>query len=147
MLKIALLLTLTSLTGLNAPAVMIGDGADDPPDIEATEEVAIKEDYNSSVLTEEEIVRSYFKDNPIMIKIAFCESTFRHTDKNGKVLRGVENSNDVGVMQINERFHLEKAKQLNIDIHSIEGNMEFAKYLYEREGVRPWNASKKCWNS
>ncbi len=143
MLKIALLLTLTSLTGLNAPAVMIGDVVDEPPSIEAAVEAAFAQELE---MTDEEIVREYFKDDPIMVRIAFCESTFRQYDKNGNVLRGVENSRDVGLMQINEHFHLEKAKNLDIDIYTIEGNMEFARYLYEREGTRPWNASKKCWS-
>ncbi|WKZ26755.1 MAG: hypothetical protein QY304_01480 [Candidatus Paceibacterota bacterium] len=143
MLKIALLMTLTSLTGLNAPAVMLSESGDEPPSITAAVEAALAEEIK---MTDEEIVREYFKDAPIMIRIAFCESTFRQNDKDGNVLRGVQNSKDVGIMQINEYFHADKAKQMNLDIHVIEGNMEFARYLFEREGTRPWNASKKCWN-
>lgn len=143
MLKIALLMTLTSLTGLNAPAVMLSESGDEPPSITAAVEAALAEEIK---MTDEEIVREYFKDAPVMIRIAFCESTFRQNDKDGNVLRGVQNSKDVGIMQINEYFHADKAKQMNLDIHVIEGNMEFARYLFEREGTRPWNASKKCWN-
>lgn len=80
-----------------------------------------------------------------MVDIARCESTFRQFDKNGNVLRGVANRYDVGVMQINEYFHLEKSKKLGYDIYSIEGNMAYARYLYEREGARPWLASSNCW--
>lgn len=136
-------MTLTSLTGLNAPAVMLSESGDEPPSITAAVEAALAEEIK---MTDEEIVREYFKDVPVMIRIAFCESTFRQNDKDGNVLRGVENSKDVGIMQINEYFHADKAKQMNLDIHVIEGNMEFARYLFEREGTRPWNASKKCWN-
>lgn len=136
-------MTLTSLTGLNAPAVMLSESGDEPPSITAAVEAALAEEIK---MTDEEIVREYFKDAPVMIRIAFCESTFRQNDKDGNVLRGVQNSKDVGIMQINEYFHADKAKQMNLDIHAIEGNMEFARYLFEREGTRPWNASKKCWN-
>lgn len=143
MLKIALLMTLTSLTGLNAPAVMLSESGDEPPSITAAVEAALAEEIK---MTDEEIVREYFKDAPVMIRIAFCESTFRQNDKDGNVLRGVQNSKDVGIMQINEYFHADKAQQMNLDIYSIEGNMEFARHLFEKEGTRPWNASKKCWN-
>lgn len=136
-------MTLTSLTGLNAPAVMLSESGDEPPSITAAVEAALAEEIK---MTDEEIVREYFKDAPVMIRIAFCESTFRQNDKDGNVLRGVQNSKDVGIMQINEYFHADKAQQMNLDIYSIEGNMEFARHLFEKEGTRPWNASKKCWN-
>jgi len=80
-----------------------------------------------------------------MVDIAKCESQFRQTNQNGKVLRGTANSFDVGVMQINEKYHLEKSKKLGLNIYSLEGNMAYARYLYEKEGARPWLASSKCW--
>jgi len=100
---------------------------------------------SNGVKTEKEILESYFADVPVMVEIARCESNFRHTNKLGGVLRGLSNNQDVGVMQINERFHLEKAQKMEIDIYSIEGNLEFARYLYEKEGTKPWKASQKCW--
>lgn len=96
-------------------------------------------------LTTQEMVSRYFADIPIMVDIARCESTFRQYDKNGNVLRGKANRYDVGVMQINEYFHLEKSEKLGYDIYSIEGNMAYARYLYEKEGARPWLASSNCW--
>jgi len=99
----------------------------------------------SKPLTTEEIVIEYFSDLPIMADIARCESHFRQTDKNGKVLRGDADANDVGVMQINERYHLTQSEKLGYDIYTLEGNMEYARYLYEKEGARPWLASSKCW--
>lgn len=112
----------------------------DPASVEgpATAEV-------SKPLTTEEVVTKYFSDLPIMVDIARCESRFRQVDKNGKVLRGEVNANDVGVMQINEMYHLEKSKKLGMDIYTLEGNMEYGRYLYEKEGARPWLASSKCW--
>ncbi len=94
----------------------------------------------------EKYVREKYADTPILIEIARCESTFRHEDKQGNVLRGKVDKADVGVMQINERYHLEKAKSLGFDLHTIQGNTAYAEYLYEKEGAKPWSASAKCWS-
>jgi hypothetical protein len=99
----------------------------------------------SKTATTEEKVMQYFADKPILIDIARCESRFRHTNKNGTVLRGELTPADVGVMQINERYHLEASKKLGYDIHSLEGNMAYAEYLYDKQGARPWLASSHCW--
>lgn len=90
-------------------------------------------------------MRQYFSDAPILIEIARCESNFRHHTNNGEVLRGYANRSDIGVMQINKYYHGDKAKALGVDIFSRDGNMEYARYLYEKEGVTPWNASRSCW--
>jgi len=95
----------------------------------------------------EAIVREYFADIPIMIQVARCESTFRHTLADGSVLRGVVDNADTGVMQINKRYHLETATALGLDLENIYDNMAYARYLYERQGVQPWNASRPCWGS
>jgi len=50
-------------------------------------------------------------------------------------------------MQINEKYHLDEAKKLGIDIYTVEGNMEFARILYDKFGTEPWNASSACWGS
>jgi hypothetical protein len=93
----------------------------------------------------EKYLREQYADTPILVEIARCESTFAQYDKKGNVIRGRVDSQDVGVMQINERYHLEKATEMGYDIHNIEGNVLYAKYLYENEGSKPWNASSKCW--
>ena len=96
-------------------------------------------------LTLEQYVREYYKDEPILAEIARCESTFRHLGTNGKVLRGELTSEDLGVMQINEFFHEKKARELGLDIHSLHGNLTYAKWLYGKEGATPWIASESCW--
>lgn len=90
-------------------------------------------------------VRAYFADAPIMQKIAYCESRFRQHDAAGNVLRGVVNSADVGVMQINEFYHLSTANKLGYDIETLEGNLDYGRYLYETQGTAPWIHSKPCW--
>ncbi len=90
-------------------------------------------------------VEEYFNDIPVMAKIAGCESKFRHFSKQGKVIRGEIVKEDVGVMQINETYHLETAQKLGYNIHSVNGNLTYARYLFQKEGTTPWLSSSKCW--
>jgi hypothetical protein len=108
---------------------------------ENTENLVVKNKKSTK-----ETVQEYFSDIPIMIDVARCESEFRQLDSNGSVLRGRVNSQDVGVMQINEKYHLETSKKLNLNIHTIEGNMAYARYLYNTQGTTPWKYSSPCWN-
>ena len=93
----------------------------------------------------EAIVREYFKDIPIMIQVARCESTFRHQLSDGSILQGRVDPADTGVMQINKRYHLASATAMNLNLDDIYGNMAYARHLYERQGTQPWGASMPCW--
>ena len=93
----------------------------------------------------EAAVRDYFSDIPIMIQVARCESTFRHTLADGSVLRGYVDNRDTGVMQINTYYHQDRADQLGLDLEDLYENMAYARYLYEKQGVQPWSASRPCW--
>ena len=103
-------------------------------------------EYVAPVLTTEETIREYFKDIPIMIEVSRCESQFRQFNKDGTVLKGVVDNRDTGAMQINTYYHLSDAQKLGLDIFTLEGNLAYARYLYERQGTQPWNASSKCWS-
>jgi len=96
-------------------------------------------------ITLEAYVREYFKDTPVMAEIAKCESRFRHVGKSGKIIRGEVTSEDVGVMQVNEYFHEKTATVLGFDLHALDGNLAYAKWLYAKEGIKPWFSSSKCW--
>jgi len=98
-------------------------------------------------LTLEKYVREYFKETPILAEIARCESTFRQVGKDGKVLRGEANKSDLGLLQVNEYYHGEKATDLGFDLSTVNGNLAYGKYLYDKEGTKPWSASEKCWGS
>jgi hypothetical protein len=98
-----------------------------------------------SPLNDEKIVRSYFRDLPIMVQIARCESSFTHTLADGSILRGRVDNADTGVMQINRRFHEKTAEVMNLDLNDIYHNMAYARYLYETQGTQPWSASAPCW--
>ena len=98
--------------------------------------------------TVEEYVREYFADIPVMAEIAKCESQFRQFNKNGQVLQN-PGSTAVGVFQIMGSIHAELAdEKLGLDIYSLQGNAAYARYLYDKQGTKPWEAdpaSKKCW--
>ncbi len=111
------------------------------------EEIVVKDVEPKQLKTTKEEVREYFSDIPVMIEVAFCESRWQQFNKDGQVLRGIENRSDVGVMQINEKYHAAKAVQLGYNLYSTEGNMAYARYLYETQGTKPWVHSKWCWNS
>ena len=84
--------------------------------------------------------------NHPLIAVAKCESQYRQFDKDGNVLRGIVNSKDVGVFQINEYYHEDAAAEMGLDIHTLEGNIEYAEHLYETQGLQPWSASQGCWS-
>jgi|GEM_PF-3278082 len=95
----------------------------------------------------EALVKAYFADVPIMAEIARCESRFRQFDSDGAPLYGGAGASMIGVFQIHARIHAEFANSLGMDIYTLEGNLAYAKYLYENEGTRPWYSSYKCWGS
>lgn len=109
------------------------------------QENSSKKEVISQKASIEQYVRGYFSDIPIMINIAWCESRFRQYDKDGTIFRGAVNDQDVGVMQINEHYHLDTAEEGNYNLYSVEGNTAYARKLYEKFGTAPWNSSKACW--
>lgn len=94
--------------------------------------------------TVKEYVEIYFADAPVMIQIARCESQYRQFDKTGAILKN-PSSSAVGIFQIMSSLHDKPAEKMGMDIHSIDGNLEYARYLYDNEGTKPWNSSKGCW--
>lgn len=122
------------------------------PQPEVKVEVAIEEpvkiDITNATSTADvkRITKEYFKDTPILAEIARCESTYRHF-VGDTVLRGKVNGADVGVMQINEKYHLARSQKLGIDIHTLKGNLEYGALLYKEQGSQPWSASRPCWGA
>lgn len=93
----------------------------------------------------ERFVKDYFADIPILAEIAKCESRFRHYNSNGNVLRGNRDRRDTGVMQINLYYHSKTLDKLGLNVHDVDDNVQYARYLYEKHGVKPWMSSSKCW--
>ncbi|MBM3272395.1 hypothetical protein FJY94_03935 [Candidatus Kaiserbacteria bacterium] len=95
----------------------------------------------------EQKVRAYFEDIPVMIEVARCESEFRHYHTDGTVRKNMQGSSATGVLQIMASIHRKTAANLGFDIDTPEGNMQYARHLYEKNGTWPWLASKYCWNA
>lgn len=95
----------------------------------------------------EEYVREYFKDAPVMVDIARCESRFRQFGKDGHAIKN-PTSSATGTFQVMASIHADFAQdKLGLDIYSLEGNAAYARYLYDKQGTVPWNASKHCWGA
>ncbi len=93
----------------------------------------------------EKAVRTAFADVPIMIAIAKCESGFRQFTANGNVLYGGL-GNMIGIFQISSG-HTAKALSLGFDILTVDGNIGYARYLYNAQSTDPWISSISCWNA
>jgi hypothetical protein len=142
---ISLFIVLSSLTGVTSTTTVINLPKVENNVTEARVVKQISKKEIEDIMSTEQYVRQYFQDLPVMIEIARCESHFRQLDSDGEIHRGVVNSSDVGVMQINEFYHLDRAEKDEYDIYTLEGNTAYARNLYERQGTKPWNSSKPCW--
>ena len=111
-----------------------------PKEVEARDYQPITDSKNV-----EKFINDYFADIPVLTEIAKCESRFRHFNSAGTVLEGKKNRYDRGVMQINILYHAETAEELGLDIHDLDDNVRYARYLYEKQGAKPWLSSSACW--
>lgn len=134
----------TSLYGSGQTASVIDSSTVRTPIVQATT-TEIRSLTSSKDI--EAYVRSQFADTPLLVEIARCESTFRQFDENGNIIRGRVNKQDVGVMQINEKYHADEAVKLGYNIYTTEGNVAFGKYLFEKSGAQPWSSSSPCWGA
>lgn len=88
---------------------------------------------------------------PELLPICSCESVGvpdavpQHFNKDGTVIRGKVNSDDIGMCQINLKYHKAVADKMDLDLFKEDDNIKYANYLYNKQGTKPWNWSKKCW--
>ncbi len=88
---------------------------------------------------------------PALRRVCSCESTGnahdtpRQFNSDGSVVHGRINDLDRGMCQINLYWHGKEAKALGINLNTVAGNIAFANHLYQRDGLKPWSASQKCW--
>ncbi len=140
---------MTFSTGAMAvmPAITAGNAPETQAEVTSYEAVK-SENYQpiSDPENVERFIADYFADIPVMTKIAYCESRNRHLDKNSQILKGESTPLDRGVMQINLHFHQATAEKMGLDLHDLDDNVAYARYLYEKQGVKPWMASSKCWS-
>lgn len=93
----------------------------------------------------ESAVRAEFADAPVMIEIARCESKLRQYTDAGNPLYGGYQGRMVGIFQVYSDIHMSYAASLGMDIETTEGNIAYARHLYDREGTKPWLSSISCW--
>ena len=79
-----------------------------------------------------------YADFRLLRKIGYCESSWRHYDRNGEILRGYVHSYDAGLFQINQKVHA-------AEVETPYSNIDYALVLYTNQGSRPWNPSRLCW--
>lgn len=102
----------------------------------------------------EEVVKELEPDElksliPTLYPVCACESDYskktpKQFNPDGTVVTGP--TNDYGACQISH-IHIHNAEAIGYDIMSLSGNIAYANYLYRRDGLSPWNSSKKCWQS
>lgn len=85
----------------------------------------------------ERLIREEFTDAPLMVEVARCESSFRNVP--GRL------SDDFGPFQVNY-VHLETLEKMGLDRTKVEDNIKYARYLYDKNGLRDWENSKHCWS-
>lgn len=115
------------------------------PVLAATSKTTVSTEFFTPAQSEAK-VREYFKDIPVMIEIARCESAFRQYTDGGNVLRGGASGGMIGVFQFFESIHSTPAKTLGFDLATLDGNLGYAKHVYTTEGTVPWNPAKACWD-
>ena len=85
-------------------------------------------------------------DAPKMLQVAFCESSLREYDPNSPdgLLHGIVDHDDLGLFQINVKYNAGELSATTTDITTAHGNIMFAKYLFDKNGLSPWSASRHC---
>ena len=83
-----------------------------------------------------------------MVAVAECEgglkwgaTGYNKDEKTGKVW-----SIDQNTFQVNRKYHYKKALSMGMDIDTIQGHFEYTMYLYKKNGLSDWEASKPCWS-
>jgi hypothetical protein len=85
----------------------------------------------------EDSVRFYFADAPIMIDVARCETKFKQYTPDGSAYYDGTHTY-IGVFQINEKIHTPRALGMGLNIATLDGNLAYARYLYNTSGTNPW---------
>ena len=89
---------------------------------------------------------------PILQRIADCESgnggkhgTAHQFNADGSVLHGRTTPADTGYFQINMNVWASDAKELGLNVNTLEGNKALAVWIFDNYGSVPWYSSGRCW--
>ncbi len=95
---------------------------------------------------EQQIENVFGEAADTMISIATCESRLLQFDYDGRVIHGKIHPADTGLFQVNMAVWSDEATKRNIDVNTVEGNIQMAKVIYDTQGLSAWNPSKSCWS-
>lgn len=134
------------------------------------QEIDVNTAYAVTVEAEKEIPTSTPEKSPVakkadtsnvpqvLLDISWCESrddqakrgyNYRYrnvTHEDGTVTKERYLwSTDIGRWQINDYYHLERAKKLGLDLYTEKDNLAYAILLYNENGTQDWNPSRECW--
>lgn len=73
-----------------------------------------------------------------MIDTIKLESEFIHFNRNGSVLRGNENPNDIGLHQINTVESVDEIREAGCNVEDIDCQFEVALLIYRKYGLKRW---------
>lgn len=93
-----------------------------------------------------EVVEERFGKNHPLVQVARCESGYRQYNDDGSLLENPSpKSSASGIFQILRITHGPTAESMGMDITTPEGNMDYAEYLYNKNGLSDWSESRSCW--
>lgn len=127
------------------------------PNAEAPQDVELKPAISEAEAEalEDKVEKPVPKLRSELVRVCSCESTGTpendptkyHFESDGVTpLIGRYNSADRGMCQINMTAHSADIERLGLDIiNSEEDYITFTNWLYDRDGLRPWQYSKHCW--
>ncbi len=80
--------------------------------------------------------------------VAKCESSMYGSAINTNYQPdGTIHSTDKGYLQINNLYHEDNMNKLGLDWNNEWDSLEYGFMLMSEQGLQPWSASKKCWQS
>ncbi len=92
------------------------------------------------------ILRAFFKNDPVMVHVAACESSLWHALPDGRLQVGPDGL-DVGAFMVRVPVHAHELLKYDLDPTRFEHNVAFATMLYRRDGLRHWKSSRTCWET
>jgi hypothetical protein len=85
----------------------------------------------------EDAVRFYFADAPVMVDVARCETKFKQYNADGSAYYDASRTY-IGTFQISEKIHTPRATSMGLNLATLDGNLGYARYLYDTSGTNPW---------
>lgn len=86
-------------------------------------------------------------DYQTFVAVMMCESSFQPYAENTQTHQSGVVSTDYSLMQVNDFYHGKQAEAMGLNIRDPRDNVIYAIQLMEREGLKPWSPSKKCWSN